>query len=58
MVENPPANSGNEGLSLGPGRCPGEGSGNPFQYSFLGNLTDRGAWRGYSPGDHRELDRT
>ena len=28
MVENPPANAGNEGLILGPGRCPGEGSGN------------------------------
>ena len=27
------------------GRCPGEGNGNPLQYSCLGNPTDRGAWR-------------
>ena len=26
------------------GRSPGEGNGNPFQYSFLGNPMDRGAW--------------
>ena len=25
-------------------RCPG-GNGNPLQYSFLGKLMDRGAWR-------------
>ena len=27
------------------GRSPGEGNGNPRQYSCLGNPTDRGAWR-------------
>ena len=26
------------------GRSPREGHGNPFQYSCLGNLMDRGAW--------------
>ena len=26
-------------------RCPGEGNGNPLQYSCLGNAMDRGAWR-------------
>ena len=26
-------------------RSPGRGHGNPLQYSFLENLTDRGAWR-------------
>ena len=26
------------------GRCPGEGNGNPLQYSCLGNPMDRGAW--------------
>ena len=26
------------------GRCPGEGKGNPLQYSCLGNPMDRGAW--------------
>ena len=29
--------------SLGQGRSPGEGNGNPLQYSCLGNPTDRGA---------------
>jgi len=24
---------------------PGKGNGNPLQYSWLGNPTDRGAWR-------------
>ena len=28
----------------GPGRSPGEGNGNPLQYSYLGNPIDRGAW--------------
>ena len=27
------------------GKAPGEGSGNPFQYSCLGNPMDRGVWR-------------
>ena len=26
-------------------RSPGEGNGNPFQYSWLENSVDRGAWR-------------
>ena len=28
-----------------PGSSPGEGNGNPLQYSYLGNPTDRGAWQ-------------
>ena len=28
----------------GPGRFPGDGSGNPLQYSCLGNSMNRGAW--------------
>ena len=28
----------------GLGRSPGEGNGNPLQYSCLGNAMDRGAW--------------
>ena len=28
----------------GLGRSPGEGNGNPIQYSCLGNPMDRGAW--------------
>ena len=27
------------------GRSPGEGNGNPLQYSCLGNPMDRGTWR-------------
>ena len=29
----------------GSGRCPGEGNGNPLQYSCLENTMDGGAWR-------------
>ena len=29
----------------GSGRSPGEGNGNPVQYSCLENSTDRGAWQ-------------
>ena len=32
------------GLTPRSGRCPGEGNGNPLQYSCLENPTDRGAW--------------
>ena len=42
---NPPVNAGNSSLIPGLGRSPGEESGNPLQYSCLGNPTDRGAWR-------------
>ena len=35
---------GDTGSILGSGKFPGEGNGNPFQYSCLGNLMDRGAW--------------
>ena len=32
------------GLIPGSGRSPGEGNGNPLQYSCLENLMDEGAW--------------
>ena len=32
------------GLIPGLGRSPGEGNGNPLQYSCLENPVDRGAW--------------
>ena len=35
---------------------PGEGNGNPFQYSCLGNPMDRGAWRAEDYGDTNESD--
>ena len=34
-------------------RSPEEGNGNPLQYSFLGNLMDRGAWGLRSMGLNR-----
>ena len=39
------------------GKC-GEGNGNPFQYSRLGNPTDRGAWWATVHGVAKELDMT
>ena len=36
---------GNLGLIPGLGRSPGVGNGNPFQYSYLENKIDRGAWQ-------------
>ena len=38
-------NAGDLGLIPGSGRSPGEGKGNPLQYSCLENLMDRGAWQ-------------
>ena len=48
MVKNPPANAGDvreTGSVSGSERSPGGGSGNPLQYSYLGNPMDRGAWQ-------------
>ena len=33
------------GLIPGSGRFPGEGNGNPLQYSYLENSMDRGVWQ-------------
>ena len=47
MVNNLPANAGearDSGSIAGLGRSPGEGDGNPLQYSCLENPMDRGAW--------------
>ena len=45
VVKNPPANAGDSGSIPGSGRYPGEGNGNPLQYSCLRNPMDRGAWQ-------------
>ena len=53
VVKNLPANAGDTGdLGSTPGswRSPGGGNGNPFQYSCLGNLIDRGPWHATSMG--------
>ena len=36
--------AGDLGLIPASGRSPGEGNGNPLQYSYLENSMDRGAW--------------
>ena len=56
MVKNLPVNVGDTGWSLGSGRAPGEGNGDPPQHSCLGNLTDRGAWCATVYGVIKELD--
>ena len=43
-VKNLPVNGGDTDLIPGSGRSPGEGNGNPLQYSCLENPMDRGAW--------------
>ena len=45
VVKNLPANVGDTGSIPGSGRSPGGGNDNPFQYSCLKNLMDRGAWQ-------------
>ena len=60
-VRNPPANAGDTGgVGSVPelGRSPGEGNGNPLQYSCLGNPMDRGAWQVAVHGVTKVLDTT
>ena len=58
VVKNPSANAGDIGLIRGSGRSPGEGNGNPLQYSCLENPIDGGTWLGYNPWGHKESDTT
>ena len=44
------ASTGDVGLICVSERSPGDGNGNPLQYSCLENSMDRGAWRAT---DHR-----
>ena len=44
VVKNLLDNAGDVGSIPGSGRSPGEGKGNPLQYSCLGNPMDKGAW--------------
>ena len=44
VVKNPPVSAGKAGSIPGLGRSPGEGNGNPLQYSCLRNPMDKGAW--------------
>ena len=55
MVKNSPDNAGESDSIPGSGRSPGEGNGNPLQYSHLGNPMDR--WL-QSMGSQKESDVT
>jgi len=57
-VKNPLANAGDPGSVPETGRSPGEGNGNPVQYSCLGNPMDRGAWWATVLGVTKGLDKT
>ena len=43
MVKNPPDKVGDSSLIPGSGRFPGEGKGNPLQYSCMENPMDKRA---------------
>ena len=45
MIKNLPDNAGDADSIPGLGRSPGEGNGNPLQYSCLGSPMNREAWR-------------
>ena len=53
LVKNPPMQDA--GLIHGPRTSPGEGNGNPLQYSGLGNPMDRGAWQAIVHGIAKSL---
>ena len=60
VVNNLPANAGDVrdvGSIPGWGRSPGEGNGNPLQYSCLENLMDKNLAE-YNPWGHRVSDMT
>ena len=50
VVKNLPTNEGDLGAIPGLGKSPGEGNGNLFQYSCLGNPMDRGTWQATADG--------
>ena len=61
VINNLPANvraTGDAGSNPESGRSPGEGNGNPLQYSCLGHPTDRGARRATVRGVTQEWDTT
>ena len=55
MVKNLPANAGDAGSIPGSGRSPGEGNGNPLQYSCLRNPMDGGAWQATVHRGHKRV---
>ena len=57
VVKNLTSKAGDSGWIPMWGRSPGEGNGNPLQYSCLGNATGRGAWQATVHGS-QESDMT
>ena len=51
-------NAGDPGSIPGSGRSPGEGHGNPLQYSCVENPHGQRSLVGYSPRGHKESDTT
>ena len=58
MVKNSPASAGDESLTPGWGRSPGEGNGNPLLFSCLENPHGQRSLVSYSPSGCKELDMT
>jgi len=63
ILKESSCNADNPGSIPGSGRSPGEGNGNPLQYSCLENPMDgeshgQGILAGYSPRGHKESDTT
>ena len=57
-VKNLPVSAEDTGSIPRSGRSPGEESGNPLQYSCLGNPMERGAWWATAHGVTKESDTT
>ena len=57
-VKTLPANKGDAVLIPGSESCPGEGNGNPFQYSCLENPMDRRHWQATVHGIAEKSDTT
>ena len=53
-VKNLPVSAGNTGSVPGWGSSPGEGNGNPLQFSCPENPKDRGAWQATVRGVAKE----
>ena len=56
--EESACDAGDLGLISGLGRSPGEGNGNPLQYSWWENPHGQRSLEGYSPWGHKEPDMT
>ena len=55
VIKNLLTNAGDMGSISGSGRSPGEGNGNPLQYSCLENPMDRGACQATAHGGYKRM---